>query len=303
MKTRKKYLVVILGPTAVGKTEISIRLAKEFNTEIISADSRQIYKGMNIGTAKPDSDQLRAVPHHFIDYKDVWEAYNAGLFEKEALEKIAEIFSKKDIIIMCGGSGLYIKAVCEGFDVLPEGNKEIRSELEKRIETQGMKSLLAELREKDPVYYHEADIQNPQRVIRALEVIKETGKPYSSQRQNKKKARPFNIFKIGLTLEREEVYNRIEKRIDKMVDQGLFEEAKKLYKFRDQSSLQTVGYQEIFDYMDGRYDREETIRLIKRNTRRFAKRQLTWFRKDEEIRWLGAGDYDGISQYVQNDLL
>ena len=295
-------VVVIVGPTAVGKTALSIRLAQELNTEIISADSRQIYREMEIGTAKPANEELNLVTHHLINSHSITETYNAGQFSEDA-GRIIENLLKKDAVIMVGGSGLYIKAFCDGLDEMPEVPGEVREKLNQEYAQNGLYGLLKELSNDDPEYFDQVDRNNPQRVIRALEVIRSTGNPYSQFRKpTNKPQRLFNILKIGLEMEREKVYQRIDLRMDQMIDQGLFEEAASLFDQRNLNALQTVGYQEIFDFMDGKHDREEAIRLLKRNSRRYAKRQMTWFKKDQEIRWFEPSEYKEILDFISNKL-
>jgi tRNA dimethylallyltransferase len=303
MKT--KYLISLVGATAVGKTEIAIKVAQYFDTEIISADSRQFYIEMNIGTAKPNWSELQLVKHYFINSHHIAQEYNAGQFEKDALTTLAHIFKNKDIAILTGGSGLYIKAVCEGFDTMPEIEMETRQNLQKELVSEGLATLLEELKQKDEVYYYQVDKANPQRILRALEVIRTTNQSYSSFRNQSTESsqdnkRPFEIIKIGLDRPREELYERIEKRIDVMIEQGLLDEVKSLYPYRHKNAMQTVGYQEIVEFLDGHYDWEEAIRLLKRNSRRYAKRQLTWFRKDNEIKWFHPEELDVIIHYIED---
>ena len=299
---RKKNLIIIAGPTAVGKTALAIDLAIKFNTEIISADSRQFYKEMNIGTAKPAPAELKAVPHHFIDSHSVAEEFSAGAFEIAALQKLDEIFSKNDVAVMAGGSGLFIKAVTEGFDALPDVPAEVREELNTIFDMEGIEKLQQLLKEKDPEYYNTVDIQNPQRIIRALEVTIATGKPFSSFRKNSVAERDFDSIKIGLTMEREQLYERINLRVDKMMDQGLLEEVRKLHKYKGVNALETVGYKELFGYLDKKITLEEAVELIKRNTRRYAKRQLTWFRKDKDFEWFEPHEKDKVLQYIHQKI-
>ncbi len=298
---KRKRLIVVVGPTAVGKTSLCINLAKSLGTEILSADSRQFYKEMNIGTAKPTSHELSQVQHHFINTLSISEAYNIVEFEKDALQKIAELFKKHDQVIMTGGSGLYIKIVCDGIDKIPDVNPEIRTSLNKIKEENGLEGLVEKLKKLDPIHANNVDLLNPQRVIRALEVCIGTGKPYSDFMINNKADRPFDIIKIGLELARKTLFERIDLRMDLMIKAALFEEAKSLYKYKSLNALQTVGYKEIFDYLDGKYDKEEAIRLLKRNSRRFAKRQMTWFKKEEEIKWFKPSDFDLILSYLNKN--
>ncbi|MBX2965960.1 MAG: tRNA (adenosine(37)-N6)-dimethylallyltransferase MiaA [Cyclobacteriaceae bacterium] len=294
MKLAGKKLVVIVGPTAVGKTALSIELAEALRTEIISADSRQVYREMAIGTAKPTPQELARVKHHFIDSHSIHDKYDAAQFGEEALKKIYELFGLYDTVLVCGGSGLYVKALLEGFDDIPEVPDEIRETVIEKYKVNGLQWLQQEVQKLDPEYFSAADQQNPARLSRALEVVLATGKSITTFQKKQKRVLPFTVVKIGLELERKELYSRIDERMDKMIEAGLFEEAKVLYPFRAHNALQTVGYQEVFDFMEGKYDREEATRLLKRNSRRYAKRQLTWFKRDEEISWLTKPDLSEI---------
>ncbi|WP_316803905.1 tRNA (adenosine(37)-N6)-dimethylallyltransferase MiaA [Pedobacter nototheniae] len=280
-----KTLIVVVGPTAIGKTALAITLAKHFGTEIISADSRQFFKEMAIGTAKPDVEELAAAKHHFIDSHSVTQLFSTGDFEVEALKTIDTIFNHHNTAIMVGGSGLYINAVVNGLDEMPEIDLSIREKLNKQFESEGISVIQTQLALHDPEYFAKVDQQNPQRMIRGLEVFLSTGKKLSSMLSATKKQRPFNIIKIGLNTDRPILYNRINLRVDKMMHEGLLNEVKSLQSFRMLNALNTVGYAELFDYLDGKITLEEAIAAIKQNTRRFAKRQLTWFRRDEEIKW------------------
>tara|TARA_R110002050_G_scaffold294593_3_gene452540 strand:+ start:4760 stop:5665 length:906 start_codon:yes stop_codon:yes gene_type:complete len=280
-----KILISIVGPTAIGKTALSIQLAKHFKTEIISADSRQFYKEMQIGTAAPSSEELQAAKHHFIHHKSVKDHYNVGAFEKDALQTLDELFKIHDIVIMVGGSGLYVDAVTKGLDYFPEVDQSIRETLNKELETSGLIALQNKLKTLDIQSYNTIAIDNPHRVIRALEICMGTGKPYASFLKKDKEKRNFNTITIGLTADREIIYNRINQRVDMMIDEGLLEEAKNLYKHKSLNALNTVGYKELFNYFDGIWPLDFAISEIKKNTRRFAKRQLTWFKKDESIIW------------------
>jgi tRNA dimethylallyltransferase len=283
-----KTLIVIVGPTAVGKTAMSIKMAEILNTEIVSADSRQFYREMEIGTAKPTAEELKKVKHHFINSLSIQEEYSVGHYEKEALQCITDLFEKHEKVILVGGSGLFIKAVCEGLDTLPSGDKQIREHFEKLFTEKGLEPLQIELQAKDPLYFKTVDRQNPRRLIRALEVITQTGKPYSEFRKQKSAPRDFNILKIGLNLEKELLRKRIDQRVDEMLASGWLEECKRLYPYRDINALKTVGYAELFDFIDGKTDWETTVTNIKTNTWHYAKRQLTWFRKDKEVTWFEA---------------
>ena len=294
----KKHLIVITGATASGKTSLAIQLANHFQTEILSADSRQFFKEMNIGTAKPTLEELKQAKHHFIDTLSIHDEYNVGEYERDAGVLLKELFQKHDTVIMAGGSGLYIKAVCEGLDHFPKVDDKFRTELRQLVEEKGIEVLQEELKELDPVYYNEVDLQNPQRVIRALEICRGTGKAYSSFRTSTDAERPFKTTKIAIKWEREQLYDRINRRVDLMLEAGLEQEAKSLFPFKHLNSLQTVGYKEWFDYFDNKTDREEAIRLIKRNTRRYAKRQMTWLRRESDIHYFEANDLAGIKKLV-----
>lgn len=275
-------------------------LAQHFQTEIISADSRQIYRELEIGTAKPDATQLASVKHHFINSKTITEDYDAGMFGREARGVIDQLFEERDYVIMCGGSGLYIKAVLEGFDDMPDVPPDFRNHINAAYHEKGMVWLQDQVREYDPDYYEVVDRKNPQRLLRALEVIRSSGKPYSQFRKKEKISLPFRVVKIGLEVSREELYARIDARMDQMIDRGLFAEAEKFFTMRHHNALQTVGYQEIFGFLEGAYDREEAIRLLKRNSRHYAKRQLTWFRRDAEMHWFKADDTDAILSFIKS---
>ncbi len=290
MEERNKKLIVIVGPTAVGKTAVAIKLAQFFHTEIISADSRQVFRELNIGTAKPSQMELELVPHHFINTKSIQDEYDAAQFGRDALALITTLFKEHDTLILCGGSGLYVKAICEGFDDIPEITKGVREELMENYEQYGIEWLQDKMKFLDRDHFHEIDSKNPHRLIRALEVKITTGSSIASFQTKNKVQHPFSIIKIGLELPRESLYQRIDERMDRMIKEGLFEEAEALYPQRHRQALQTVGYKEIFDFRDGNYDREEAIRLLKRNSRRYAKRQLTWFKRDLDTRWFSADD-------------
>ena len=282
-----RRLEIILGPTAVGKTDYSIRKALEYGSPVISCDSRQIFKGMTIGTAVPDASQLSAVKHYFIQTVPVTQAYTAGDYEQDALALVGELFDRgHETLVMTGGSMFYIDAVCNGLDDLPDGDLEVRDGLWKRLAAEGIESLASELKVRDPETYSSIDIRNSQRVIRALEVCLVSGRPLSSYKTGVRKERPFEIVKVGLMLPREELYSRIDRRVDAMVEAGLVEEVRSLLPFRNCQALQTVGYKEVFEYLDGSIPLGEAIRLIKRNTRHYAKKQLTWWRRDPTIKWV-----------------
>jgi tRNA dimethylallyltransferase len=295
----QRKLIVLVGPTAVGKTSVAITLARHFGTEIISADSRQIFRELTIGTAKPSPVELQQVPHHFVNTHSIHEPYDAAQYGRDALLLITKLFAKNKYLILCGGSGLYVKAVCEGFDEIPDIPEIIRENLMKEYEQHGIRLLQDKMMTLDPEHYQEIDKQNPHRLIRALEVLQGTGKSIRSFQKKNKVEQAISIVKIGLTLPREVLYDRIDRRMDDMISEGLFAEAESLYPFRNINALQTVGYQEIFDYMDGKYDREEAVRLLKRNSRRYAKRQLTWFQRDSEIIWMEPHNIDGIIRAIE----
>lgn len=280
-----KTLICIVGPTAIGKTALAIELAKAFDTEIISADSRQFYKEMSIGTAVPSGKELSAVKHHFVQNKSITDNFSVGDFEREVLTLLSELFQEKDVVVLAGGSGMYVDAVVKGLDDFPEVAPEIRKQLKDELERYGIEYLQEQLKEKDPVSYARIDLHNKQRLIRALEIYRGTGKPYSSFLKQKAGQREFETIYIGLSAERDTVYARINERVDQMIATGLIEEAKSLYSHRLLNALQTVGYKELFEWIDGNLTKEEAIAQIKKNTRRFAKRQGTWFRKNEAINW------------------
>jgi len=292
------HLIVIAGPTAVGKTELSLQIAAHFGAEIISADSRQFYREMNIGTAKPSLEELTRVKHHFINSHSIQEEYSVGKYEQEVLALLDKLFQKNAVVLLVGGSGLYIKAICEGLDEMPETKIEVRESLNQQCKEEGLEALQNQLKLLDPKHYAEVDLQNPHRVIRALEVCLSTGEPYSHFRTQKKSVRPFQIHKIGLERPREELYKRIDARMDEMLANGLLEEVQSLLPFKSHQALQTVGYNEIFSFLEGEYDWEEAVRLLKRNSRRYAKRQMTWFRKEEEIKWFPPSDKESILGYL-----
>jgi tRNA dimethylallyltransferase len=293
-----KQLIVVVGPTAVGKTALAIELAKHFQTEIISCDSRQFFKELTIGTAKPNEQELTEVKHHFINNKSINEDYNAGNFETDAIQLLNKLFETKNIVIMVGGSGLYVDAVCRGFDQLPNKNDSLRKELNNL----DIEQLQQQLKKLDAAYFQRVDINNKQRIIRALEVCLATNMPYSTFLKTQKKIRTFNCIKIGLHLDREPLYNRINKRVEQMMKDGLLDEAKKTISFREKNALQTVGYKELFDYFDGKTTLEEAVALIQQNSRRYAKRQMTWFRKDQNIHWFKPNEKEAIILKI-NDLI
>lgn len=293
-----KYLIAVVGPTAVGKTEVAIQLAQYFRTEILSADSRQFYQGIPIGTSQPTTQQLATVPHHFVNFLPIQATYSAGIFEKEALHKLEDLFKTHTYVVLTGGSGLYLKAVCEGFDDLPAENDLLRQQLNLRLQQNGLAELRTELAALDPSYYLKVDLNNPIRILRALEVCLTTGQPYSSFRNKQPTHRVFKCIKIGLFKDRPVLYQQIDQRVDKMFAQGLLEEATAFCEYKDCNALQTIGYRELFGYLGGDYDLTEAIRRIKRNTRRYAKRQLIWFNQVADIHWVQPVDFEGIINYI-----
>ncbi len=297
-----KTLIVIVGPTGIGKTDLGIFLATKLNTDIISADSRQFYKELKIGTATPSQEELSAAKHHFIGNLSIHDYYNASSFEFEAIDLLEQLFKTKDSVIMLGGSGMYIDAVCTGIDNLPTVDINIRKKLEEKFKNEGIESLRFDLKKLDPEYYNIVDLKNHKRILKGLEICLMTGKTYSSFRKSIKKKRKFDILKIGLTMERTKLYERIEKRVDKMIKQGLVEEAKQLYAYKELNALNTVGYKELFAYFDGQYDLTKAIELIKRNSRRYAKRQLSWFNRDNSIQWFNPNEKTTIWKYIEDKL-
>jgi len=296
----QKYLIVLTGPTAIGKSGIGIKLAQHFKTEIVSSDSRQIFKELTIGTAVPGENELAAIKHHFIQTHSIFENYNASRYEKDALDTINSLFAKNDLVLLVGGSMLYIDAVCYGIDIMPDADPEIRKSLKEQLESEGLESLRIQLKKLDPDYYNTVDLKNPNRIIHALEISIMTGKPYSSFRSNPKKNRPFTVIKIGLNCKREELHHRINSRVDQMIDAGLEAEARNYYPLKHLNALNTVGYRELFAFFDGEITREAAIELIKRNSRRYARKQLTWFRSDIEMNWFEPTQLSEIITFVEN---
>jgi len=298
MKKNTKKIIIIVGPTAIGKTILSIELANALNTEIISCDSRQFYKELKIGAAPPNAKELAAAKHHFIHHLSVTEDYNAGEFEINAIAKIKELHKTKDTIVVVGGSGLYIDAICKGFDKMPEIPEQIRIRLNSKLNKHGLVWLQDEVKKVDPNFYATCDHQNPQRLLRALEVFIATGEPFSSYKSATPKERPFEIIKIGLTTDREILYKRINTRVDKMLENGLLEEVESLIPFQQRNALQTVGYKEIFAFYNNDCTLAKAVENIKQNTRRFAKRQLTWFRKDKNTTWFEPNQISDIKTFI-----
>ena len=299
----QKYLVVVVGPTAVGKTDFAIQLAEHFQSEILSADSRQFFKELNIGVAKPTNHQLEKIPHHFVSQIHIDNIYTVADFEKEAMQWTNFYFEKNKIAIMVGGSGLYIDAVCNGIDEMPAISEEIRAEVAALHAKNGMDYLLDILKNKDYEYYNEVDKSNTRRVIRAVEVIQQTDLPFSAFRKKQPKPRPFNIIKIGLTLPREQLYERINQRVDSMMSNGLMDEVKELQSKLPNKNLDTIGYRELFNYLNGEISLMTAVDLIKQHTRQYAKRQLTWFRKDQSIQWFEPSSTDSCITYIQQQMM
>lgn len=302
MTTNTKRLIVVVGATASGKTDLSVTLARHFNCPILSTDSRQVYKGLNIGTAYPSEEQLQTVEHHFIAELDLMQDFNCGEYEKAALERLEKLFEKYNTIVAVGGSGLYIKALCEGMDDLPDADAALRESLTARLAAEGVESLAAQLAELDPEYYAVVDRQNPARVMRALEVCLTSGKRYSELRKGGSKPRNFEVVKVGIDMPREVLYDRINRRVDLMMEAGLEAEARSVLPYRHCNSLRTVGYAEMFDYFDGKITKEEAVELIKRNSRRYAKRQITWFGRDNSIKWFAPNQLEKIVEYLENQI-
>jgi tRNA dimethylallyltransferase len=298
LSDRSKYLLVIAGPTAIGKTKLAIELAKHYNTVILSADSRQFYKEMNIGTAKPSDEELREAKHYFINNKSVGELFGAGHFEKEAIALLNELFNEHQLVIALGGSGLYIDALLNGVDEFEEVPESYRNQLNEELKTKGMEALQVELQSKDPDYFNTVDIQNPQRVIRALEVIRYTNKPFSSFLKQNQITRNFTPIKIFLNTDREKLYHIINQRVDGMMRQGLLEEVKQLMPFKEVNALKTVGYKELFDYLDGNLNLDEAVSKIKQHTRNYAKRQITWFKNKDDFEEFKPEEIDKLKAYI-----
>jgi len=296
-----KTLVVLAGPTASGKTATGIELASHYRSEIISADSRQVFRETSVGTAVPTADELSKVPHHFIRFRSLSEDYNASMYEQDVLEKLGELFSRHEIIFMVGGSGLYINAVCNGIDDLPTVDPDIRDRLAHQFSIHGIAYIREQLKELDPVTYNRVDLNNHLRILKALEVTIQSGRPYSSFLTHRKRTRDFKIVRLALDMEREKLYSRINERVDRMIENGLVEEVKSLRQYRDRTAMKTVGYREIFRYLDGEIGLEEAIDLIKRNTRKYARKQLTWFRKDGLFPWFHPNQLEEMIGHIDRE--
>ena len=291
-------LIVITGPTAVGKTQLTLELAKHYGIPVINADSRQIYKELKIGTASPTEEQLKQVRHYFVGSKSINEYYNASMYEQEVMQLLESLFTTSPVQMLSGGSMMYIDAVCNGIDDIPTIREDIRTEMKRRYQEEGLEALCEDLKKLDPEHYETVDRQNYRRVIHALEICYQTGKTYTSFRKQTKKERPFKIVKIGLNRNREELYKRINQRVDDMMAQGLLDEARAMAPYREVNALNTVGYKELFDYMDERWSLEEAVERIKGNTRRYARKQLTWYKRDENIRWFHPDQQQEILNYI-----
>ena len=295
-------LIVLIGPTGVGKTELSLSIAEHFQTCILSADSRQLYQELKIGTAAPTPSQLARVPHHFVGTLGLTDYYSAAQYEADVLEKLEELFQHNDTVVLTGGSMMYVDAVCKGIDDIPTVDKETRELMLQRYEEEGLETLCTELKILDPEYYQIVDLKNPKRVIHALEICYMTGKAYTSFRTQKHKERPFRIIQIGLTREREELYDRINRRVDEMMQEGLLEEAKSVYTFKHLNSLNTVGYKEIFNYLDGEWSLDFAIEKIKQNSRIYSRKQMTWFKRNPNIQWFHPEQKEEIMNYINDQL-
>lgn len=298
----KPTLIVLIGPTGIGKTDLSLNIAEHYNTEIISADSRQIYADLKIGTAAPTPEQLARVKHHFVGTLQLTDYYSAAQYEAEVMKKLDELFKRHSVIVLTGGSMMYVDAVCKGIDDIPTVDEETRKTLMQHYENVGLERLCAELKILDPEYYDIVDKKNPKRVIHALEICYMTGQTYTSFRTSQTKERPFNIIKVGLRREREELYARINKRVDIMMEDGLLEEAKSVYQYKNLNSLNTVGYKEMFKYLDGEWELPFAIEKIKQNSRIYSRKQVTWFKRDTDITWFHPDDTDNIMSFIEERL-
>lgn len=296
--TTNRRLIVIVGATGSGKTDLSIRIAQHYAAPILSTDSRQVFRGMPIGTAQPSVAQLQAVDHYFIASHELTDDFNCGAYEEQALTRLEQLFETHPFVVAVGGSGLYVQALCKGMDTLPAVDAQLRAALGNRLKTEGLALLVAQLKDLDPAFYAVVDRNNPARVLRALEVCLQTGVPYSAQRTGAPRTRDFDTVKIGIDVPREELYDRINRRVDEMLARGLEDEVRRLYPYKHLNALQTVGYKELFAWMDGEITYEEAVELIKRNSRRYAKRQMTWFRRDTQIRWFAPNEVEAMISYI-----
>jgi tRNA dimethylallyltransferase len=299
---RNKTLLVILGPTGVGKTNISLRLAEHFACPIISSDSRQFYRELKIGTAAPTAEQLNRVKHYFVGSHSIFDEYNAGQYEQDVIQMLDELYLKHDVVMLVGGSMMYIDAVCNGMDNIPTVNAETRTFWLQQFDEKGLEFIQSELKRLDPIHYEQVDRQNPKRILHALEICSMTGNPYSSLRTGEKKQRNFNVIKVGLNLPRPELYSRINSRVDEMMNEGLLKEAELFYSNRHLNTLNTVGYKELYEYMNGNWTLDFAVNMIKQDSRRYAKRQLTWFNRDVDIQWFEPKEEEQIIQFVDNNI-
>jgi len=300
---KRPKLLVLLGPTGVGKTNISLQLAEHFGCPIVSSDSRQFYRELKIGTAAPTDEQLKRVKHYFIGSHSIFDSYNAGQYEQDAIKLLDKLFENHKVVLLVGGSMMYIDAVCNGMDEIPNVDAKTRAFCQKQYSEFGLEFIQNELKRLDPVHYKEVAIQNPKRIIHALEICNMTGKPYSEFRTGQRKLRNFEILKIGLNRPRTELYDRINSRVDEMMNEGLMQEAEQFYAFRNLNTLNTVGYKELFEYMDGNWTLEFAINMIKQDTRRYAKRQLTWFNRDQEIQWYHPEELEAKMELLYQNLM
>lgn len=300
--TMSHTLIVLIGPTGVGKTELSLSIAEHFHTSILSSDSRQLYADLKIGTAAPTPEQLARVPHHFVGTLKLTDYYSAAQYEADVMKKLEELFSLNEVVVLTGGSMMYVDAICKGIDDIPTVDIETRELMLQKYAEEGLDHLCAELKLLDPEYYQIVDLKNPKRVIHALEICYMTGKSYTSFRTQSTKKRPFRIIKIGLTREREELYERINRRVDEMLDAGLLEEVKAVYPYKELNSLNTVGYKELFKYLDGEWTLEFAIEKIKQNSRIYSRKQMTWFKRDNEIHWFHPDQKEEIMNYINEQL-
>ena len=297
---KNKTLLVLLGPTGVGKTDISLEIARHYGCPIVSSDSRQFYRELKIGTAAPTEVQLSAVRHYFIGTHSIHDEYSCGQYEQDVMKLLSELFVENDVLMLVGGSMMYIDAVCQGMDDIPSVDAGIREFWKNEYATKGLGFIQEELKRLDPTHYNEVDLKNYKRLLHALEICSITGKPFSDIRTGKKKVRPFNIVKVGLNREREELYERINKRVDQMMQEGLLAEAEQFYSFRHLNTLNTVGYKELYEYMGGKWDLDFAVNMIRQDSRRYAKRQLTWFNRDKEIAWFHPDDKEAVFCYLKN---
>lgn len=302
MTDKKPTLIVVLGPTGVGKTNISLSLAEHFGCPIVSSDSRQFYRELKIGTAAPTKDQLKRVQHYFVGSHSIFDEYNAGQYEQEAIKLLDELFQKHDVVMLVGGSMMYIDAVCNGMDDIPSVDSETRAFWQNEFAEKGLEYIQIELKRLDPNHYEQVDIQNPKRIIHALEICSMTGKPYSDLRTGQRKQRNFNILKIGLNRPRPELYERINLRVDEMMHEGLLQEAEQFYPYKHLNTLNTVGYKELYEFIDGNWTLDFAVNMIKQDSRRYAKRQLTWFNRDKEIHWFQPEEEGWILDFVNNEI-